>query len=138
MNINGAETAVKPSNPSLTGIQPLLRPTEGGMQYYAPIINENVYTNLWRGPFYGFRDLIFTYQFTDSPRRLRGMHLYYHFYSGTKQASIKTMHNLYQYMVDAEPFSLWITQYIQRVKGLHEASLARRADGGWQIKGSIS
>lgn len=135
LNINGAVTAVKPSNPSLTGIHPLLRPTEGGMQYYAPIINENVYTNLWHGPYYGFRDLIFTYQFTDQPRRLRGMHMYYHFYSGTKQASIKTMHKLYQYMEDAKPLSLWITQYIQRVTGLHTASLARRTDGGWQIKG---
>lgn len=135
VNINGAETAVKPSNPSVMGVYPLLRPTEGGMQYYAPIINENVYTNLWHGPFYGFRDLIFTYQFTDLPRRLRGMHLYYHFYSGTKQASIKTMQSIYKYMVEAQPISLWITQYIARLQGLHEASLAQRTDGSWQIKG---
>lgn len=135
MNINGGVTAVKPSNPSVTGIYPLLRPTKGGLQYYAPIINENVYTNLWRGPFYGFRDVIFTYQFTDSPRRLRGMHLYYHFYSGTKQASIKTMHNIYKYMMDAQPISLWITQYIPRLTGLYEASLAQHVDGAWHIKG---
>lgn len=135
VNINGALTVIKPSNPSVTGVYPLLRPTEGGMQYYAPISNENVYTNLWHGPFYGFRDLLFTYQFTDYPRRLRGMHLYYHFYSGTKQASIKTMHTIYKYMMDAEPMSLWITDYIARLKGLHEASLAKKSDGGWQIKG---
>lgn len=135
VNINGAATAVKPSNPSVTGVYPLLRPTEGGMQYYAPIINENVYTNLWHGPFYGFRDLIFTYKFTDSPRRLRGMHLYYHFYSGTKQASLSTMQTIYQYMLDAQPISLWITDYIARLKGMHQASLAQRVDGSWQIKG---
>lgn len=135
LNINGAVTAVKPSNPSVTGINPLLRPTAGGLQYYAPIINENVYTNLWHGPFYGFRDLLYTYDFTDKPRRLRGFNLYYHFYAGTKQASIKTMHNIYQYMQNAEPLSLWITQYIQRVKGMYNSSLAQRLDGGWQIKG---
>lgn len=135
VNINGAVTAVKPSNPSLTGVHPLLRPTEEGMHYYAPIINENVYTNLWHGPFYGFRDVLFTYQFTDSPRRLRGLHLYYHFYSGTKQASIKTMEMIYQYMINAKPISLMITQYVARLQGLHEASLGLRSDGGWQIKG---
>lgn len=134
MNINGAVTAVKPSNPSVTGVHPLLRPTQYGMQYYAPIINENVYTNLWHGPYYGFRDLIFTFQFTDKPRRMRGMHLYYHFYSGTKQASIKVMQDIYRYMLDAQPFSLWITQYIPRMHGLHQASLGKRADGAWQIK----
>src|SRR5699024_9276465 len=73
--------------------------------------------------------------FTDNPRRLRGMHLYYHFYSGTKQASIKAMHSIYKYMLDAEPMSLWITQYIPRLTGLYEASLAQRTDGAWQIKG---
>ncbi|MFT0213308.1 bifunctional glycoside hydrolase 114/ polysaccharide deacetylase family protein [Pseudomonas sp. F1_0610] len=135
MNINGAVTAVKPSNPSVTGVHPLLRPTQHGMHYYAPIINENVYTNLWHGPYYGFRDLIFTLQFTDKPRRMRGMHLYYHFYSGTKQASIKVMRDIYRHILDAQPFSLWITDYIPRLHGLHQASLAKRADGSWQIKG---
>lgn len=93
-NVNGAETIMTKANPSLTGLNPLLRPTPGGLQYYAPIINENLYTNLWKGPYYGFRELIETFELTDSPRRLRGLHLYYHFYSSTKQASIKAMHEI--------------------------------------------
>ena len=100
-NVNGAETMLTKANPSLTGLNPLLRPTEGGLQYYAPIINENLYTNLWKGPYYGFRDVIDTFELTDSPRRLRGLHLYYHFYSSTKQASIKAMDEIYGYMNDA-------------------------------------
>ncbi|MGV8308123.1 bifunctional glycoside hydrolase 114/ polysaccharide deacetylase family protein, partial [Pseudomonas aeruginosa] len=89
------------------------------VQYYAPIINENVYTNLWQGPYYGFRGVIDTFALTDSPRRLRGLHLYYHFYSGTKQASIRTMHQIYAAMQAERPLSLWMSDYIPRLEGLH-------------------
>ncbi len=134
-NVNGAETIMTKANPSLTGLNPLLRPTPGGLQYYAPIINENLYTNLWKGPYYGFRELIDTFQLTDSPRRLRGLHLYYHFYSSTKQASIKAMHEIYGYMRDQQPMSLWMSDYVDRLHGLYQSSLARTADGAWQIRG---
>ncbi|MET0776828.1 MAG: bifunctional glycoside hydrolase 114/ polysaccharide deacetylase family protein [Pseudomonas mandelii] len=134
-NVNGAETMLTKANPSLTGLNPLLRPTEGGLQYYAPIINENLYTNLWKGPYYGFRDVIDTFELTDSPRRLRGLHLYYHFYSSTKQASIKAMNEIYGYMKDQQPMSLWMSDYLDRVHGLYQASLARTAEGNWQVRG---
>lgn len=134
-NVNGASTILTHADPSLTGLYPLLRPTPGGLQVYAPIINENVYTNLWKGPFYGFRGVLETFELTDAPRRLRGIHLYYHFYSATKQASIKVMRDVYQAMLAQRPFSLWMSDYVQRVHGLHSASLARRDDGAWQLRG---
>lgn len=133
-NVNGAETYITRANPSLTGLYPLLRPTRGGLQIYAPIINENLYTNLWTGPFYGFERVLDTFELTDSPRRLRGMHLYYHFYSGTKQASIKAMADVYAAMDRQEPISLWMGDYLRRVRGLYEGSLARRSDGRWQLR----
>ncbi|NBF02154.1 PbsX family transcriptional regulator [Pseudomonas sp. Fl5BN2] len=134
-NVNGGQTILTKANPSLTGLYPLLRPTEGGLQYYAPVINENMYTNLWKGPYYGFRDVIDTFTLTDSPRRLRGIHLYYHFYSGTKQASIKAMNEIYQFMRGQQPMSLWMSDYLNRVHGLYQASLARTANGDWQVRG---
>lgn len=134
-NVNGGTTALTRAYPSLTGLSPLIRPTEGGVQYYAPIINENLYTNLWKGPYYGFRGVLETFALTDSPRRLRGLHLYYHFYSGTKQASIKVMQDIYRSMQAEQPISLWMSQYITRMHGLHQASLARLPDGRWQVRG---
>ena len=133
-NVNGGVTALTRANPSLTGLYPLLRPTEGGLQIYAPIINENVYTNLWQGPYYGFRGVIETFELTDQPRRLRGLHLYYHFYAGTKQASIKVMADIYRHILDQQPMSLWMSDYLERVRGLYHASLARTPDGDWQIR----
>ncbi len=134
MNVNGGQTKLTNAEPSLTGLYPLLRPTAGGLHVYAPIINENVYTNLWHGPFYGFRDLIETFQLTDKPRRFRGLHLYYHFYAGTKQASIRAMDDIYRHMLEQQPISLWMSDYLQRAPGMHAASLAKTPDGAWQVK----
>lgn len=134
-NVNGGTTILTHARPSLTGLSPLIRPTAGGIQYYAPIINENLYTNLWQGPYYGFREVLDTFALTDAPRRLRGLHLYYHFYSATKQASIKVMKEIYESMLAEQPISLWMSQYITRMHGLHQASLARLADGRWQVRG---
>ncbi|WP_437880227.1 endo alpha-1,4 polygalactosaminidase [Pseudomonas sp. LRF_L74] len=133
-NVNGGNTALTYANPSLTGLSPLIRPTEGGVQYYAPIINENVYTNLWHGPYYGFRGVIETFALTDSPRRMRGLNLYYHFYSATKQASIKVMDDIYKDMEAQNPMSLWMSDYIPRLHGLYQASLGLRLDGRWQVR----
>ena len=134
LNVNGGTTKLTHAMPSLTGLSPLLRPTSGGLHVYAPIINENVYTNLWHGPYYGFRGVIETFELTDVPRRFRGLHLYYHFYSGTKQASIKVMEDIYAYMLDQQPISLWMSDYLKRVFGLHQSSLGRMADGSWQVR----
>jgi len=133
LNVNGGETRLTRSDPSITGLYPLLRPTAGGLHVYAPIINENVYTNLWQGPYYGFRDVIDTFELTDMPRRMRGLHLYYHFYSGTKPAAIKVMGDIYRHMLAEDPISLWMSDYLRRAHGLHTASLARTANGAWQI-----
>ncbi|WP_339844556.1 bifunctional glycoside hydrolase 114/ polysaccharide deacetylase family protein [uncultured Halopseudomonas sp.] len=133
LNVNGGETRLTHADPSLTGLYPLLRPTSGGLQVFAPIINENVYTNLWQGPYYGFRDVIDTFELTETPRRMRGLHLYYHFYSGTKPAAIKVMGDIYRHMLDQDPISLWMSDYLQRAHGLHTASLARTPSGAWQI-----
>ena len=133
-NVNGAETFLTKADPSLTGVYPLLRPTAGGLQIYAPIINENLYTNLWNGPFYGFSRVIDTFELTDSPRRLRALNLYYHFYSGTKLASIGAMNDIYRYMDEQQPISLWMSDYLRRVRGLYEGSTARTLDGRWQLR----
>ncbi len=134
LNVNGGNSHITRSQPSVSGLYPFIRPTPGGLQYYAPIINENVYTNLWRGPYYGFRDLLYTFERTEHPRRLRGLHLYYHFYSATKQASLKTMDEIYQSMAAERPLSLWMSDYLARLHGFYTASLAQRADGSWTIK----
>ena len=94
-NLNGDNAEEPGPHPALSQVPSFLRPVGGRTQIYAPAQNENVYTNLWRGPYYGFRRVIDYFRFTDSPRRLKPIGIYYHFYSGTKTAAIKALHDVY-------------------------------------------
>jgi len=119
----------------MLSIRAFLRPVGGRTQIYAPAQNENVYTNLWRGPYYGFRRVIDYFRFTDSPRRLKPIGIYYHFYSGTKTAAIKALHEVYAWAREQETFPVWASEYAAAVRGFEEASLARRLDGRWLFRG---
>ena len=86
------------------------------------------------GPFYGFRRVIDYFRFTDSPRRLKPIGIYYHFYSGTKAAAIKALHDVYAWAREQETFPVWASEYAAAVRGFEEASLARRLDGRWLFR----
>ncbi len=133
-NINGAVTKLTNAYPSLTGLYPMIRPVNGVLQFYAPIMNENVYTNLWTGPYYGFRELQETFELTNQPRRMRPLSLYYHFYAGTELASIRVMHDLYRYIEQQQPLPLWISQYLTRLEGFYRVSLAQTLSGGYRVR----
>src|SRR2546427_737140 len=95
--MNGGDTAITRSNPSLTEVRSWGLRKGGHLQIYAPVTNENIYTNLWHGPFYGFERVIETFEMTEAPRRLKAVDIYYHSYSASKQASIKALHRIYQW-----------------------------------------
>jgi hypothetical protein len=44
------------------------------------------------------------------------------------------MHDIYRSMQAEQPISLWMSDYIPRIHGLHQASLAKQTDGSWQIR----
>jgi hypothetical protein len=134
-NLNGDDAEEPGARVALSQVPSFVRPVGGRTQVYAPAQNENVYTNLWRGPFYGFRRVIDYFQFTDSPRRLKPIGIYYHFYSGTKAAALKALHDVYGWALQQETFPVWASEYAAGVRGFEEARLARRLDGSWVLRG---
>lgn len=144
-NLNGGTTDITEEAPSLSRVSSIARPLQSGLesgsgdvgvvQYYAPIGNENLYTNLWKGPFYGFRRVIETFEMTDLPRRLKPLGIYYHFYSGTKVASLRALHDAYAFVLKAETTPLYVSQYARVAEGFMEARVMQLVDGGWLLRG---
>jgi hypothetical protein len=134
-NVNGDNAEEPGTRPALSQVPSFVRPVGARTQVYAPAQNENVYTNLWRGPFYGFRKVIDYFRFTDSPRRLKPIGIYYHFYSGTKAAAIKALHDVYGWALEQETFPVWASEYAAVVRGFEQATVARRLDGRWILRG---
>ncbi len=124
-NMNGGNTTITKAQPSLTMVAPLSIRKNGALQIYAPMQNENVYTNDWTGPFYGFTRLIETLQLTDQPRRLKPANIYYHTYSASKPASIEALHKVYQYALAQPHTAIYGSEYIEKVLDWEDLAIAR-------------
>ncbi len=115
-NINGRDTLFDAVSNSYTGVAPLFMNVGGRYQYTAGQVNENILTNLWTGPYYGFRKIIETMQRTGTPRRIKPIDIYYHFYSGQYPASVKALETVYDWTL-AQPIApMFTSDYIRIVK----------------------
>src|SRR5204862_449411 len=77
--------------------------------------NENVYTNLWTGPFYGYERAIETFELTERPYRLKPINIYYHAYSASKRASLSALDKVYQWALSQPVMNLYASEYVQKV-----------------------
>ena len=99
-------------------------------QVYAPNQNENVYTNLWTGPYYGYERAIETFELTGAPRRLKPINIYYHAYSASKRASITALDKVYRWALAQPVNNLHASEYIRKVHDFNTLVVARAGAGG--------
>ena len=135
VNVNGGFTTITRARPALSLVAPMARTVGEHVQLYAPIMNENVYTNDWRGPFDGYRRVIETFELTDRPRRLKPLGIYYHFYAGTKEASLRSLEEVYAWSLAQDVHPVSLLDYASRVQAFRTAGVARRLDGSWRVHG---
>lgn len=134
-NINGGATIITKSNNSITLVAPLGVAKDGYFQVFAPNQNENVYTNDWTGPFYGYRRVIETFQLTDAPRRLKPINIYHHVYSVTKEASRKALEDVYRWALTQQPHVIHTFEYVDKVLDFNRTVIAKDGNG-WLIRNS--
>jgi hypothetical protein len=132
-NVNGGGGTRTRDTPSLTRGSALGIPQGNAYQVFAPVENENVYTNDWHGPFYGYRHATETFELNDRPRRLSILTIYYHFYSAAKTASLVALKEVYDWAALQETTPLYLSEYAARVLAFQKVTMARRIDdGAWE------
>lgn len=132
-NINGGYTLMLKTNRSITSVAPLGVEKGGWFQVFAPNQNENVYTNEWTGPFYGYRRVIETFELTDTPRRLKPINIYYHTYSVTKEAGRRALEEVYDWALAQQPHAVFTSEYVNKVLDFNRTVIAR-SGSGWLIR----
>lgn len=133
LSINGGATTITESNNSITMVAPLGVDKGGWFQVFAPNQNENVYTNDWLGPFYGYRRVLETFRLTDLPRRLKPINIYHHVYSVTKTASRKALDDVYRWALAQKPYAIYTSEYVDKVLDFNRTVVAQDGDG-WLIR----
>lgn len=129
LNINGGDSRFDRKLESYSFVSPLGIWRDGVVQIYSAAPNEVVYTNLWKGPFYGQKDVIETFKNTESPRRLKPINIYYHFFSGERLAALETLKSLYAYARSQPIFPVQTSQYVRIANDFYRLRLFKLGDG---------
>ena len=134
LNMNGGDTVATQSSPTVTQVEGLGMYFGDQFQVFAPNQNENVYTNDWRGPFSGFERVIETFEFTEKPRRLKPINIYFHTYIATKLAGLRSLEKVLDYALKQETTPVFASDYAKKVESFLHVAVARTATG-WRVRG---
>ena len=124
LNINGGDTTISNTNPWLTRVAPLGLERGEYYQIFTGAQNENVFTNDWLGPFWGFKRVVQTFKRTNSPRRLKPIDVYYHLYSGSKAASVNALKYIFDWSLKQDILPIFTSEYIPKVMDYFTVSIA--------------
>ncbi|WP_118182363.1 bifunctional glycoside hydrolase 114/ polysaccharide deacetylase family protein [Paraburkholderia phosphatilytica] len=133
LNMNGGDTLITKSDPTWTAIAPLGVMKDGYYQVFAPNQNEELYTGLWHGPFYGFDRLLETLQMTNTPIRFKSIDVYYHMFSGTKYASVAALKEVLNAVLKQPVTPVFTSEYARIVLDSLDTSIARH-DNAWVVR----
>lgn len=133
-NINGGDTRFDAEFNSLSYVAPIGRRVGAHWQIYAAASNENTYTDLWTDRYFGFRDLVETIANTGAPRRLTPVNLYYHVYSGEKDAALQALLGNLAYVRGLEIAPIFASQYAAIAEGFYSARIVAVGQRAWRIE----
>ncbi len=133
-NLNGGDTVLSPRHPTLTAVAPRTMTWGDEVQVLAPNQNENVYTNNWRGPLFGtYSQVLDTFQATETPRRLKPVNVYYHFYSGDYPASLTALETVYDWVVSSPLHALTVSHYARIARDARTTTVFASGPDRWLV-----
>lgn len=137
LNLNGGNTVATKRAPYLSLISPKAVNWQGQTQVYAPIQNENNFNNSFgNNRFGGFANVTQTFELTESPRRLKPLNVYYHFYSADRFDAFTALRKAIDYCVAQEMHPVWAGDFVAIVHDSIATEIYRVGRMGWRIAAS--
>ena len=133
-NINGGDSRFDSEFPSYATVSPVGRQVGGQRQIYASNSNENTYTDLWTDSYFGFQHVIETIRNTETPIRVKPFNVYYHMYSGEKQASVNAVRRVLDYARTQALAPVATSRFAAIGDGFHTTRLIALGPGAWRVE----
>ena len=133
-NINGGDTRFDREFPSYAWVAPIGRQVGPEWQIYASNSNENTYTDLWTGRFFGFQHLVRTLDSTETPYRVKPFNVYYHMYSGEKLASLGALKRNLDYARSRKLAPVTTSQYASIAQGFYSTRFIALGENSWRVE----
>lgn len=136
-NLNGGDTRFDRKFQSYAWVSAIgreARDEQGSeRQIYAASSNENTYTNLWTGPYYGFRNLRQTLENTGRPLRVKPLNIYYHMYTGERLASLRALLDNIDYVRTLDITPITASQYAAIADGFYTTRFETLGADRWRV-----
>ena len=133
-HMNGGSTIISKRWPGRAGIAPRTTMMGDSVQVYAPNQNEMQYTGDWRAPFLGgYAAVIETFQLTETPRRLKPVNVYYHFYSAGRRDSFNALTHVYDWAMAQPLHAITAAEYARLVRDCRRAEITALDARRWHV-----
>jgi len=132
-NINGGDSRSDPEYPGYASLAAIGRPVGKERQIYASSSNENTYTNMWSDNFHAHRYLQKTLDNSESPVRLKPMNIYYHLYTGEREASLNGLLSNLAYARSQNIAPITTSHYTRIAEGFYDTRIIATAPDTWRI-----
>jgi hypothetical protein len=133
-NINGGEPRMDGPFSSYARVSPLGLRVGKLWQVYSSTSNENIYTDNWRGRFFGFRNLAETLANLETPIRIRPINVYYHFYSAEREEGLSSIRFNLDYARGQEIAPITTSRFAAMVDGFYAARIVKLGERQWRIE----
>ena len=132
VNINGGSTRFDKAFPSMSHISPTTRRVGDQVQVFTSMVSEAFYTKYWTSRYYGYRDLKETIDRTESPVRIRPIHIYYHTYSADRPAALQAAKSNIEHAQKQEIAPITASHYAHIVTDAISTRIVR-TNNGWRV-----
>ena len=133
LNINGGDSRYDFEYPSYTSVSPIGIAVGQEHQIYSSNSNENTYTHLWTDRFFGFRYLKATAENTERPKRVQPFNIYFHMYSGQKQASLMALKENFDFARTQDIIPLMAADFVAVANGFYSTHIVKLGENRWRI-----
>ncbi len=133
-NINGGDSRFDPEYPAYASVAPFGRAVGKERQIYNSTSNEMTYTDLWEDNYHAFAYLKATLANTEMPTRLSAMSIYYHIYSGEREASLNALVSDLQYARSQEIVPVSVAHYTRVAEGFYDTQMVSLGTDRWRIE----
>lgn len=131
-NLNGGDPLCDSDNPSISNLCPVGLKKGDFYQYLTMGSNDYIYTFFFFGDWGGQKKLVEHFERTDAPYRIMPMNLYFHFFSGLKQASMDALKFVLDYCRKRDIAALFTSQYCDIAEDYYRTHFVKDADG-WRV-----
>jgi hypothetical protein len=133
LNLNGGSSRFDDEHPSYSFIAPIGLKVGAERQIYATSSNEETYTDLWTNRFFGYRYLKVTAQNTEIPLRISPFNIYFHMFSGEKEASVNAIKENLDFARTQQLHPIIASHYSSIVNGFYSTAITSIGDKAWRI-----